>query len=225
MSPRHHLQKRPAAWAIAAAFTLQGMVAQAATLTVTVLAKDGQPLADAVVIVEPANPGKRLAPAPIKAEIQQEKLQFVPKISVIPLGSEVLFSNLDRYDHHVRGLPAGLAGLNASPETGFTLMLPARVDGKKPSSATATLNEAGPLQLGCHLHGSMRASIYVADSPWVVKTNDEGVATVDNLPEGSAKVRLWYPRQLVEQPATAVTVTAASAVEVPTSINQHRRRR
>ncbi|AOW15813.1 hypothetical protein LPB072_18890 [Hydrogenophaga crassostreae] len=201
------------------------MVAQAATLTVTVLAKDGQPLADAVVIVEPANPGKRLAPAPIKAEIQQEKLQFVPKISVIPLGSEVLFSNLDRYDHHVRGLPAGLAGLNASPETGFTLMLPARVDGKKPSSATETLNEAGPLQLGCHLHGSMRASIYVADSPWVVKTNDEGVATVDNLPEGSAKVRLWYPRQLVEQPATAVKVTAASAVEVPTSINQPRRRR
>ncbi|OAD43319.1 hypothetical protein LPB72_05660 [Hydrogenophaga crassostreae] len=225
MSPRHHLQKRPTAWAIAAAFALQGMVAQAATLTVTVLAKDGQPLADAVVIVEPANPGKRLAPAPIKAEIQQEKLQFVPKISVIPLGSEVLFSNLDRYDHHVRGLPAGLAGLNASPETGFTLMLPARVDGKKPSSATETLNEAGPLQLGCHLHGSMRASIYVADSPWVVKTNDEGVATVDNLPEGSAKVRLWYPRQLVEQPATAVKVTAASAVEVPTSINQPRRRR
>jgi len=225
MNPRHLFQSRPAAWAIAAAFVLQGVAAQAATLTVTVLAKDGQPLADAVVIVEPANPGKRLAPTPIKAEIQQEKLQFVPPTSVIPLGSEVLFSNLDRYDHHVRGLPAGLAGLNASPESGFTLLLPARVDGNKPSSATETLSEAGPMQLGCHLHGSMRGSIYVADSPWVVKTNDEGVATVDNLPEGPAKVRLWYPRQLVEQPATPVTVTTTAAVEVTTSITQPRRRR
>lgn len=225
MNPRHLFQNRPATWAIAAAFALQGVAAQAATLTVTVLAKDGQPLADAVVIVEPANPGQRLAPTPVKTEIHQEKLQFVPAISVIPLGSEVLFSNLDRYDHHVRGLPAGLAGLNASPESGFTLLLPARVDGKKPSSATETLSEPGPMQLGCHLHGSMRGSIYVADSPWVVKTNDEGVATVDNLPEGPAKVRLWYPRQLLEQAAIPVTVTATAAVEVTTSINQPRRRR
>lgn len=81
------------------------------------------------------------------------------------------------------------------------------------------------MHLGCHLHGSMRGSIYVADSPWVVKTNDEGVATVDNLPEGPAKVRLWYPRQLLEQAAIPVTVTATAAVEVTTSINQPRRRR
>ncbi len=225
MTPRLHRPRRPAAWALAAAFALQGVAAQAATLSVTVLAKDGEPLVDAIVIVEPAHPGKRTAPAPIKATIQQEKLQFVPKTSVIPLGSEVQFSNLDRYEHHVRGLPAGLAGLNASPESGFALMLPARVDGKPPSSATETLKQAGPMQLGCYLHGSMRGNIYVADSPWVVKTNGEGVATVLNLPEGPAQVRLWYPQQLAEQPATPVTVTATAAVQVPTTIAQPRRRR
>jgi plastocyanin len=225
MSPRHLLSGRSAAaWAVVAACLLPGAAAQAATLAVTVLAKDGQPLADAVVIVEPANPGKRAALAPIETEIQQEKLQFVPKVSVIPVGSKVVFSNLDRYDHHVRALPAGLAGLNAAPETGFTLLLPAMTDGKPPASATETLAQAGPLQLGCHLHGSMRGSIYVADSPWVVKTNDQGVATVTDLPEGPAQVRLWYPQQLGEQPVTPVTVTPKTSLSVPTSIRQPRRR-
>ena len=162
--------------------------------------------------------------APVQAEIQQEKLQFSPKVSVLPLGSRVVFSNLDRYDHHVRGLPAGLAGLNASPDSGFALMLPARVEGKPPASAAETLNQAGPMQLGCHLHGSMRGSIYVADSPWVVKTNEQGVATVVDLPEGAAQVRLWSPQQMVEQPATPVTIGPSTTLQVPTTIRQPRRR-
>ena len=222
MSPRRALPAR--AGLIAAAFLLSGVAAQAATLTVTVLAKDGQPLSDAVVIVEPANPGSRAKLAPVQAEVQQEKLQFVPRLSVLPLGSTVVFSNLDRYDHHVRGLPAGMAGLSASPESGFALMLPARVEGKPPASATQTLNQAGPMQLGCHLHGSMRGSIYVTDSPWVVKTNDQGVATVTDLPEGPAQVRLWYPRQLVEQPATPANIAPSTTLQLPTSIRQPRKR-
>ena len=222
MSPRRALPAR--AGLIAAAFLLSGVAAQAATLTVTVLAKDGQPLRDAVVIVEPANPGSRAKLAPVQAEIQQEKLQFVPRLSVLPLGSTVVFSNLDRYDHHVRGLPAGMAGLGASPESGFALMLPARGEGKPPASATQTLNQAGPMQLGCHLHGSMRGSIYVTDSPWVVKTNDQGVATVTDLPEGPAQVRLWYPRQLVEQPATPANIAPSTTLQLPTSIRQPRKR-
>ena len=222
MSPRRALPAR--AGLIAAAFLLSGVAAQAATLTVTVLAKDGQPLSDAVVIVEPANPGSRAKLAPVQAEVQQEKLQFVPRLSVLPLGSTVAFSNLDRYDHHVRGLPAGMAGLSASPESGFALMLPARVEGKPPASTTERLNQAGPMQLGCHLHGSMRGSIYVTDSPWVVKTNDQGVATVTDLPEGPAQVRLWYPRQLVEQPATPANIAPSTTLQLPTSIRQPRKR-
>ena len=160
----------------------------------------------------------------VQAEIQQEKLQFSPKVSVLPLGSRVVFSNLDRYDHHVRGLPAGLAGLNASPDSGFALMLPARVEGKHPASATETLNQAGPMQLGCHLHGSMRGSIYVTDNPWTVKTNDQGVAMVPNLPEGTAKVRVWHAEQLIEPAPTATSIKPLTVMEVPTRITPRRRR-
>lgn len=205
--------------------TVLAGAAQAATLQITVLAKDGQPMPDAVVIVEPANPGKSaVAPAPVQVEIQQLKLQFVPKVSVIPLGSKVLFSNLDSYDHHVRGLPAGLGSLNAAPDRGFTLTLPGKVDNKPASSATETLKDAGPMQLGCHLHASMRGSIYVSDTPWVVKTDAEGKATVQNLPEGSAKVRLWFAEQLVESPATEVSITPTTSVTIPTNMTRRRQR-
>lgn len=224
MSARLQPIPRTKALGAALALLLAG-AAQAATLQVTVLAKDGQPLPDAVVIVEPANPGKSAAPlAPVQVEIQQLKLQFVPKVTVVPLGSKVLFSNLDSYDHHVRGLPAGLASLNAAPEKGFTLSLPGKVDNKPPSTATETLKEAGPMQLGCHLHGSMRGSIYVSDTPWVVKTDAEGKATVQNLPEGAAKVRLWLAEQLVDSPATEVSITPTTSVTVPTNITRRRQR-
>src|SRR5690606_13047731 len=122
----------------------------------------GQPLPDAVVIIEPAQSAAATVtpPAPVQTQITQQKMRFVPALSVIPLGSTVAFINLDSWEHHVRGLPAGLAGLNAAPGSGFEMRLGGKVDNKPAESATITLEKAGPLQLGCHIHGSMRGNIY-----------------------------------------------------------------
>jgi plastocyanin len=223
MSARPNLLARPGGWAVA--LTLMAGAAQAATLQVTVLAKDGQPLHDAVVIIEPANLAKRpAAPAPIQTEIQQQKQQFIPRVSVIPLGSKVTFSNHDSYDHHVRGLPAGVSGMNPSPDSGFTLRLPGTESNKPAATAVETLTQAGPMQLGCHLHASMRGAIYVSDSPWVVKTDAEGKATIANLPEGAAQLRLWVAEQLVEATPMAVTITPNASVTVPTNMTRRRQR-
>jgi plastocyanin len=225
MSARPNLLARHGGWAIALTL-LASAAAQAATLQVTVLAKDGQPLPDAVVIIEPTNLGARPpVPAAQTTEILQQKQQFVPRVSVIPLGSQVVFSNLDSYDHHVRGLPAGMASLNDAPASGFTLRLAGKVQGQAAAAATETLNQVGPMQLGCHLHASMRGSIYVSDSPWVVKTDANGMAEILNLPLGNAQVRLWFAEQLVEAPATTVTITPNARVTVPTHMSGRRPRR
>ena len=220
------MSARPSLLTTAMAATLWATLttSQAASLDVTVLARDGQPLPDAVVIVEPANPGQPKPPSPVTFEIKQEKLKFVPQISVLPVGSQVVFSNLDRYDHHVRARSATTGALETQAEDGIAIVLPARVSGQPPATATETLNEVGPLQLGCHLHGSMRGSIYVTNSPWVVKTDANGRATVTDLPEGPAQVRLWFPRQLVEQPATPATIGSASQLQLSTTIRAPRRR-
>lgn len=198
--------------------------AQAATVQVTVTGRDGKPLADAVVVLEPAGGQKVRAPAPTQATIAQQKMQFQPAVSVLPLGSRARFTNQDGWEHHVRGTPAGLAGLNAPANAGFELRLAGKLEGKEPSSADVTLDKAGPLQLGCHLHGSMRGFVYVADTPWAAKTNSEGVVTLQDVPEGAAQVRVWHADQLLELPATGISVLPLTVLSVPTQVVPRRRR-
>jgi hypothetical protein len=136
----------------------------------------------------------------------------------------VRFTNLDAYEHHVRGRPSGLAALNADATAGFELRLAAREGEHDPASAEVTLDRAGPLQLGCHLHGSMRGHVFVADSPWTVKTGADGVAMLQGVPEGPARLRVWHGDQLVEPAARALTVTTVTALSVPTAVQPRRRR-
>ncbi|WP_439113783.1 cupredoxin domain-containing protein [Hydrogenophaga sp.] len=198
--------------------------AQAATVQVTVLARDGKPLADAVVVLEPASGQPPRAPAPVQTTITQQKMQFSPAVSVLPVGSRVRFTNQDSWEHHVRGTPAGLAGLNAPVQAGFELRLAGKLEGKEPSSADVTLDKAGPLQLGCHLHGSMRGFVFVATTPWAVKTGADGMAVLQDVPEGAARVRVWHADQLLELPATAISVLPVTALSVPTQVVPRRRR-
>ena len=210
--------------AAAAAIALLAGAAQAATVQITLLARDGQPLADAVVLVEPVNAAKPLVPAPVQATINQQKMRFDPALTLVPVGSRVRFTNLDGWEHHVRGLPAGLAGLTAGPGAGFELRLGGKADGQPPESAEVTLGQAGPLQLGCHIHGSMRGFLFVTDSPWAVKTDAAGVATLQGVPEGAARLRVWHTDQLVEAAPTALNVTPLTALSVPTQVLPRRRR-
>lgn len=212
-----------ATWLIAAA-TLFPLAAQAATVQVTVLGRDGKPLPDAVVVIEPAAGAKPAAPAPVSAVINQQKMQFVPGTSVLPVGSKVTFTNLDSWEHHVRGTPAGPASLSAGASSGFELRLEGKAEGKETSRSEVTLTKAGAVQLGCHLHGSMRGFIFVADSPWTVQTDANGVATLQGVPEGAAKVRVVHADQIIEAPPMAITITPVTALNLPTQVQPRRRR-
>ncbi|MGS5085500.1 cupredoxin domain-containing protein [Hydrogenophaga sp. A37] len=196
--------------------------AQAASVQVTVLARDGTPLPDAVVVLEPAAGQAMPALQATSPTITQEKMQFHPAVSVVPVGSRVKFANLDRWDHHVRGGPAGLV---ASGTYGFEFRLAGREPGKNPPGGEVTLDKAGPVQLGCHLHGSMRGFVYVSPSPWAVKTSDTGVATLAEVPEGAMSLRVWHPDQLIDQAAITVQVQAVTTVNVPTQVQPRKARR
>lgn len=199
------------------------MIAQAATVQVTVLARDGKPLPNAVVVVEPAGGTRPTPPAPVQAIISQEKMQFVPAVSVLPVGSRVTFVNNDGWEHHVRGVPVGVTNPSGNA-SGIELRLAGRIEGGTPASAEVTLAQLGALQLGCHLHGSMRGFVYVTDSPFAVQTDANGVATMRNVPEGAASVRVWHSDQLVEGKPTELMIGPVTAVSVPTQVTPRRRR-
>ncbi len=224
------IARKPAAraWraaAAAAALLLAGPAAWAATLQVSVLAADGQPLADAVVVLEPPAGGAVRRPTPVRTTVQQERMRFQPALLVVPVGSAVRFTNVDPFDHHVRGRPAATEALSEPKGAGFELRLAGAADGRTGGSQEVVMSQPGPVELGCHLHSRMRGHIFVADTPWVVKTDANGMATLGDVPTGAARLRVWHPDQLVPTPPVPVTVQGDAAVKLPTGVTPRQRRR
>jgi plastocyanin len=198
--------------------------AQAGTLTVTVTDKDGKPAQDVVVLVDPATKVTPKASAtPIV--VSQENLRFSPFLTVVPVGSTLRFVNRDTYDHHVRSTPSGPLGsmpsvknfelrldaANEAPSSSNDEYKTAAPKGKKSGTtwAEVKVDQAGPIGLGCHLHSSMRGQVYVSGTPYFAKTDANGVATIDGIPDGAAEVGLWHPDQLQEQSPVRLQVTAS----------------
>ena len=83
----------------------------------------------------------------------------------------------------------------------------------------AAAQEPGAVLLGCHLHGSMRGHLFVTDSAYTLKTDADGIARFDQIPEGAAQLRVWHPEQLVDLPRRALQIGAAPVLEsVPLSV-------
>lgn len=188
--------------------------ASAGTLSVVVLDKDNKPVPDAIVTVVPsqANAIPR-ASLPRQAVISQEKMKFIPAMTLVAPGARVLFVNNDPWEHHVRSSPAGSVRFNSS-SPGFEFRLGSKDGGllSKDSSTEVTLDKSGlygPTLLGCYIHSSMRGYIYVSESPWAVKTTAEGLAVFEDLPDGLTSVKVWQAEQaesLTELPPEQVTV-------------------
>ena len=186
----------------------------ASSLSVSVVDKEGKPVPDAVVVVLPAN--KSVLPAlPMSAQatIVQEKMQFVPNVTLVPIGAKLGFLNNDPWDHHVRSSPAGMGQFNAT-QAGFELRLEGKSATKPAKLVEVTLDKAGAQSatlIGCFIHGSMRGYVYTSESPWAAKTNAEGLAIFDGLPAGAAQVKVWQADQLIDLPVQSLTLTASPA--------------
>ena len=188
--------------------------ASAGSLSVSVIDKDGKPVPDAVVVVVPINKSVQpKVPMLMQAAINQEKMQFIPAVTVVPVGAKVRFVNSDPWDHHVRSSPAGMGQFNTT-NAGFELRLEGKPDGKPAKSSDVTMDKPGVMGatlLGCFIHGSMRGYVYVSDSPWAAKTGANGVVSFDDLPDGAAQVKVWQADQLLDVPLQSATIGATAA--------------
>lgn len=214
---------------------IMAIPAYAGTVQVSVVDRDGKPAQDAVVVLVHATAKVASAGLPTMATVANEKMQFIPAVTVVAKGAKVRFVNNDPWDHHVRGAPTASVFAN-TPEAyaagrnlgGFELRLQGKDEGKPAKFHDITMDNPGPqtaIGLGCFLHGSMRGSVYVSDSPWATKTNAEGIASFDNVPDGALQVRVWHSDQLVDLPLQAVQVTSAPLqVKSQLQITPRRRR-
>ncbi|HVE01111.1 MAG TPA: methylamine utilization protein [Sphingomicrobium sp.] len=151
----------------------------AAPLAVRVVDASGRPVRDAVVTLYPAGSAARAPSAGGRFVVSQQNLQFHPFLTIVPVGADVSFPNLDPTKHHVYSF---------SPAKRFELKLFAR-----DQSRTVRFDRAGVVALGCNIHDAMSAFIVVTDSAWTARTNAQGIAAFGNAPNAPGRVTVWHP--------------------------------
>jgi plastocyanin len=168
-----------------AAATLGAMAAAwgggavAADLTAAVLDGAGHGVAGIVIIAESdrALPDKH---APRTAIMDQQHMQFVPRVLVIQTGTGVDFPNSDQIQHQVYSFSA--------PKT-FKLSLYA---GHK--YPPVIFDRPGLVTLGCNIHDGMIGYIYVTDSPFFGRSDDAGQLQLHGLPAGNYTLTAAHPQ-------------------------------
>lgn len=151
----------------------------AAPLSVRVTDAAGRPVGDAVVTLYPNGSAARLARLGGRYTVSQKNMQFHPFVSIVPVGADVSFPNLDSTKHHVYSF---------SPAKRFELKLFAR-----DQSRTVHFDKPGVVALGCNIHDAMSAYIVVTSSAWTARTNAQGVASFADAPDAPGRVTVWHP--------------------------------
>lgn len=150
----------------------------AAPLSVRVTDAAGRPVRDVVVTFYPSV-GARTPPRAGRYIVSQKNLQFHPFVSIVPVGADVSFPNLDPTKHHVYSF---------SPAKRFELKLFAR-----DQSRTVHFDKPGVVALGCNIHDAMSAYIVVTNSAWAARTNAQGMASFAAAPNAPGRVTAWHP--------------------------------
>lgn len=178
--------------------TLLGMAAPAHAASVAVAVTDaaGKALADAVVMLEPVNGRQPARPMPT-AEISQSQRRFMPRVTVVTVGTGITFPNFDTVRHHVYSFSAAKQ---------FELKLYAGVP-----NAPVVFDKPGIAVLGCNIHDQMAAWVVVVDTPHHAKTDASGQVTLTGVPAGAYRMRTWHPGlpDGTEPAPSAVTVGSA----------------
>lgn len=164
---------------IALAFAGAAAPLVAAPLTVRVVDAAGRPVKDAVVALYPAGSAARPPRPGGRFTISQKSLAFHPYLTVVPVGADVGFPNLDPTKHHVYSFSAAKK---------FELKLFA-----KDQSRVVHFDKPGIVALGCNIHDQMSAFIVVSDSLWTARTNAQGMVTFGDAPNAAGRLTVWHP--------------------------------
>jgi plastocyanin len=163
----------------------------------------GQPLAEAVLLLDSRDARAALKPL-AGAEMEQANKRFTQRVLVVPLGTSVLFPNRDTVRHHVYSL---------SPTKNFELKLYSGVPANP-----VVFDKPGVAVLGCNIHDSMVGWVVVVETPHFAQTGPGGRVRIDNVPPGTYKLRGWHPEMPVGAPAIEQTLVVGAAGTTSASI-------
>jgi plastocyanin len=117
-------------------------------------------------------------PAAAPVEVQQRDRRFVPDLVVVPVGSTVSFPNMDPIFHNIYSLSKAKSFDLGSYDKGQTR----RVTFQKP----------GIVEVYCHLHPNMAATVMVTPNRWYARPDRTGHYQIPDVPPGQYTVVAWH---------------------------------
>lgn len=142
-----------------------------------IVQEDNLPLEYAVVALVPAQRSD-FSDLPVAIMDQRENI-FVPHVLAIRTNTQVRFPNSDDVRHHVYSF---------SPAKKFELRLYHGL-----TADPVLFDKAGTVVLGCNIHDSMLAYIYVVDTEYFAVSNVKGEIKI-TAPAGNYELQVNHPR-------------------------------
>src|SRR5688572_25795056 len=158
-----------------------------AQLQLTIIDDKGQPLKDAVAALVPVQ--KTDYTGVPTALIDQRQNMFVPGVLAIRVNTQVKFPNSDDVRHHVYSF---------SPAKRFELRLYHGM-----TAEPVLFDKPGTVVLGCNIHDSMVAYIYVVETDYFAISDVQGKISI-NAPAGKYQLQIYHPQMSGNFPESTI---------------------
>ncbi len=166
-------------------FLVLGMtrVSAASSLTGEINFPQDYPEKDSAVLwAEPLGESSKAPPKikPTQAFIDQINMSFRPYITVVPVGSTLIFKNSDPATHGLKAQEGPLKNLRV-------------VMTAKQKEYRFQVKETGVSELLCHIHAQMKAWVLSVPTNNFAISTSEGKFTLAELPAYPFTLKIWHP--------------------------------
>jgi plastocyanin len=176
---------------------------------------DGEPIVGAVMELLSSKPLGSSARAIENVAIDQRDKEFIPTVTTLVVGTSVGFPNSDDILHHVYSFSAA--------KTFDTPLYGSDVSNEYPE----VFDVPGVIEIGCNIHDWMLAYIYVGESALMAISDEQGLASLTDLPAGEYTLKVWHSRLDAEKNSIqqSIVVEQGGSLELALTLDLVRDRR
>lgn len=170
---------------------------------------NGDAVLDTVVFLHKVKEGKPMPKELSKIEINQEKCQFHPYLSIMSNQGKLTAKNSDQTLHNIHTYEL----IGKARRTVFNVSQPKAGD---VVTKKVKLRKGAGMKVECDAHDFMHGFVFVARNPYFAVVNDKGEFEIADVPPGNYKIRFWHGL-LGEKKGGNVEVEASGTTKVDLS--------